>query len=134
MKEKIKVVVKEVNKEAKIIEIENDLDSLQEIVEGNIQIISHPKYDDIDIILNENGKLEQLEPTMYMPEYNDICVGNILFAGVDYEEGKTIGLTDEQCTNVLEYLKENQVNDLDLQDAYFLGIITGKLKQETEMY
>lgn len=85
-------------------EIKNELEGLQEIVGGYIEIpyLSRVFNDNkIDIIINEEGKfIEGLEPEIAVidratQDIVDIIYGNCVFASHDYE-GNTIALNEEQ--------------------------------------
>lgn len=80
----MRVVVKEIGKLGEIREIENDLSTFQEIVGGNIETFR--MTDDIIIVLNDEGKIEELQPNIGVPCHNnqtEVIVGNIFFVGVD---------------------------------------------------
>ena len=60
-----------------------------------------------DMIINEEGKVNRLQPQLAIYQDNkivDVICGNIIFASAN-EDGKTIGLTDEQIEIVKEVLK-----------------------------
>lgn len=92
------------NGELKTQEIGTELEDLQKIVGGYIEIpfISKVFNDNgIDVIINEEGKLiEGLKPEIAIVNEKqgnilDIVYGNCVFASHD-EEGNTIALTEEQ--------------------------------------
>lgn len=94
-------------------EIGNNLEDLQNIVEGYIEIpfLSQKFLEhDIDIIINEEGKfIEGMTPEIAVmkKETNtilDLVMGNCVFASHD-EEGNTISLNDKQTKIVMEELK-----------------------------
>lgn len=94
-------------------EINNELEDLQKIVGGYIEIpfLSKVFYENvIDMIINEEGKfIEELKPEIAIvgKETNallDIVYGNCIFASHD-EIGETIGLNDEQINIIKEELK-----------------------------
>ena len=105
------------NGELKEKEIGTELEDLQEIVGGYIEV---PYLGDvfvdngIDVIINEEGKLiEGLKAEIAIVSEQrgtilDIVYGNCIFASHN-EAGETIGLTDEQIqivTNELETVIE----------------------------
>ncbi|EHJ7843762.1 MAG: DUF3846 domain-containing protein [[Clostridium] innocuum] len=71
-------------------EIENSLESLQNIVGGYIETVT---LDEAVMIVNEEGKLLGLEGNRSYGA--DILVGNIVIAGVN-EDGEFIPLNGEQ--------------------------------------
>lgn len=81
-----RVVVKEPNKEAKIIKIDMSLATLQEIVDGWIEYV-YPYEADIAVICNEEGKLRGLEPNIMTERYG-ILYGTII---VCERTGKDLG-------------------------------------------
>ncbi len=101
------------NGELKEQEIGNELEDLQKIVGGYIEI---PYLGDtfrdngIDVIINEEGKfIEGLNPEIAVVDKQhgqvlDIVYGNCIFASHD-EVGETIGLTDEQILIVTKELE-----------------------------
>jgi len=94
-------------------EITNELEDLQEIVGGYIEI---PYLGDtfrnngIDVIINEEGKfIERLKPEIAVVDQVsgrvlDIVYGNCIFASHD-EAGETIELTEEQMQLVKDELE-----------------------------
>ena len=94
-------------------DIDNTLESLQDIVGGYIEIpfISEKLYENgIDLIINEEGKLIEGLKTEIIIVRNetddilDVIKGNCIFASHD-EYGNTIGLNKEQEQIVLDTLK-----------------------------
>lgn len=83
-------------KAPEIIEFSEEYGELQKLVEGYIEMPY--LFDDVDIVINEEGKLIGLEPNVYIYDDNDlvdVIVGNIVVVGHN-DEGETISLTDEQ--------------------------------------
>lgn len=92
-------------------EIKNNLESLQEIVGGYIEIPFLGKVfneNKIDVIINEEGKLiDGMRPEIALVNNNqvvDIVYGNCIFASHD-SDGNTISLNDKQKEIVMEVLK-----------------------------
>jgi len=99
MKEKkIKAIILEPNKVPEVKVIQNELDILQTIVGGYIEVVREEGF---DIIINEEGKLEDLEPNFKIYGGNDYIAGTVIFVGVDYENGEFASLTDEQIKFIL---------------------------------
>lgn len=101
------------NGELKEQEIGNELEDLQKIVGGWIEIpfLSQKFLDNgIDTIINEEGKLiEGMKAEIAIVDEKrgnilDIVYGNCIFASHD-EEGETIGLTEAQMQIVTEELE-----------------------------
>lgn len=100
MKEKsIRVIkISQSNIEAK--RIDNDLKSLQNEVEGYIEIFSCNGH---DIICNEEGKILGLSPNLYITQNNnliEILCGNLIICNVD-NNGEFASLTEEEIQNYL---------------------------------
>lgn len=101
------------NGELKEQEIGTELEDLQQIVGGYIEIpfLSRKfRNNGIDTIINEEGKLiDGMSPEIAIVDKSngtilDIVYGNCIFASHN-EEGETIGLTEEQMQIVTEELK-----------------------------
>lgn len=96
-------------------EIRNTLSNLQAIVGGNIEIpyISQELAEmGIDMIINEEGKLEDLRTSILIVDEEtdkiiDEIKGNVVFASHN-EEGETISLNDKQ----IDYLEKNIHNNV----------------------
>ncbi len=114
--EKIKAIVKKVNQEPAAMEIDNTLDSYQNLVGGYIEMIPFPNVKNVCIILNEEGKLDGLEPTLLVPEYKDVLAGN--FAVVGTKDGDTVSLSDQQIERCNKYLQKYHVSNTDMLTAY----------------
>lgn len=98
-------------------EISNELEDLQKIVGGYIEIpfLSEVFNDnEIDVIINEEGKfIDGMKPEIAViyGETNrllDIVYGNCIFASHD-DEGNTVGLNEEQKKIVMEELKTDVI-------------------------
>ena len=106
---KIKVLVLN-DLELKEKEIDNSLKALQNEDGGYIEIHCFSRKlseNNIDMIINEEGKVNRLQPQLAIYQDNkivDVICGNIIFASAN-EDGETIGLTDEQIDVVKEVLK-----------------------------
>lgn len=107
MEEKIRVIFKAPGQNQKQIELEDSFESLQNAVGGYIECIRPIKTDfNIVLICNEEGKLLDLEPNLFISN-NDIVVGNCLFAGTDGEE--IISLNFEQIKKIQNFIFENKL-------------------------
>ena len=94
-------------------EIDNSLESLQEIVGGYIEIPFLSKAfndNEIDVIINEEGKyIDGLKTEIAIvnsktKEILDVIFGNCIFMSHD-EEGNTIALNDKQIKVVMQELQ-----------------------------
>ena len=81
------------------------LESLQEAVGGNIEVVSHKNF---SLFVNEEGKLLDLPPNEIATEivkdslanYDFIAGDAVLLGGVD-DEGETLGLSDEEIVGII---------------------------------
>lgn len=114
---KITVLVKQPGKSARVSEIENTLQSFQEVVEGNIEqiplsydvLLSH--IPDICALCNDEGKINNMKANFLIGNiwngcYDVIC-GPAVFAGVEGEE--TVSLTEKQISMIKKAIKANEV-------------------------
>lgn len=104
---KLKIVIKEVNKQAETVEIEDSIVEFQKIVGGFIEVLHFS--DDILMILNEEGKLKGL-PLNFILEneiYEEQIVGNVFFASKNGVE------IDSLSTKQIEILKDMGIFDLE---------------------
>lgn len=86
-------------------EIENSLEAKQEFVNGLIQVIM---VEDIDIILNDEGKLMGLPPNRAILDDDnillDVIVGNCL-AVRHNEDGEFISINEDDIPTIEKYLR-----------------------------
>ena len=88
----IKVVIVEPDKPARVELIPNALETFQKIVGGYIECVREEGF---DIIINEEGKLMDLEPNFVIAG-GDYIAGTAIFSGVNYSEGEFKSLSDSQ--------------------------------------
>lgn len=122
-----KVVVFETNtREPVIKDIGDKLKDLQREVGGSIQIVyasEEMNNMNIDLFVNEEGKLIGLPVSGYITSNNeilDLLVGNLLFTGHD-DEGNTISLTDEQVEYVENLCKDS--DDIIVGNRFFINVV-----------
>lgn len=85
--ENIRVVVKRAGEPAEIKWIENELKTYNKLVGGWIETYS--LTDEILIVLNEEGKINGLEPNLAIPCHGgetEYIVGDIVFVSIDGED------------------------------------------------
>lgn len=107
-KEELKIVLKKVDEEPKLMNIENTLEAKQKLVDGLIEVVRIS--DDILLVCNEEGKLENLQPNL-MFDY-DYIAGDCFFVGDDYNNGNFKSLTDEQIEEVKDICSKRQFVNL----------------------
>ncbi len=116
---KIKAIIKQPFSRPYVAEIENSLESYQKIVGGRIECIDIPNTENIDIILNEEGKLDNLAPNVFLPEYEDCVMGPIVVVGVNPRQGRHIGLNNKQISDAMNYLNNNHVKSIEQFERRF---------------
>ena len=101
------------NGKLEVKEIENTLETLQNIVGGYIEIPYLGETlgrNEIDVIINDEGKfIDGLQPEIAIVDKKtekvlDIVYGNCIFASHD-EEGNTVSLDDKQILIVIKSLE-----------------------------
>lgn len=95
---KIKVVLVEPKKQARVVEIDHSLESMQEIVGGYIETFQLD--DEVFIICNEEGKLNDLEPCRaiwHEGELIEIIFGTFFICAAPWDSEDFASLTDEQA-------------------------------------
>lgn len=100
------------NGKFEIKEITNELEDLQKIVGGHIEVPYLKETftnNGIDVIINEEGNIESLRPEIAVVDnltghVFDVIMGNCIFASHD-EEGNTTELSEEQYKIVMNELK-----------------------------
>ena len=90
----IKVLLVKPNDVPRVMEIEDELETYQNLVEGYIECIYPFGDDNVCIVCNDEGKLKGLAPNRFIK--GDLIVGN--FVIVAYQNGDFISLTDKQIT------------------------------------
>lgn len=101
---KIKVLFKAPNKNFEEREINNTLEDMQKLVDGYIKVIPTDIYDKVFMIVNEEGKLYELEPNLHY--YRDTIVGNIVFVRVD-NSGNWKSISKSQISTIKKYFGFN---------------------------
>lgn len=98
--------------------IPNTLEAQQEIVGGYIECMDiHRKGDRvISIVLNEEGKLIDLEPNRLMAivgrdgnVYTDMLVGTIFIQAYDMSDGSSVGLTKKEVEEYTEIFSRKSI-------------------------
>lgn len=83
---KIKVVIKYPGEDAREAMIENELETLQKIVRGHIEVV--PFAGDLLLIVNEEGKLQNMAPNIIVLQSGgyDVIRGPVIVAKAGGEE------------------------------------------------
>ena len=101
----LRIVLKKVGENPEVMNIENTLEAKQKLVDGLIEVVSITN--DILLICNEEGKLDNLPPNLLFD--NDYIAGDCYFIGDDYKNGDFKSLTDEQIGEVKELCKKREI-------------------------
>lgn len=117
MKDKLKIVFKEVGKRPKTMYIEDTLEAKQKLVGGYIEVVPY-KYDML-LICNEEDKIMNLKPNVQFPE--DYIAGNFFVVGDDYENAGFKSLTSKEVMEVKKDLNSRtftypEIDYLDNED------------------
>ena len=90
----IKVLIKNPGRPARMVEIDNTLETLQGLVGGYIEVVLPERNNEgILMIVNEEGKLRRMEANFALGD--DLIVGTAIFIGEDGEEFR--GLTEHEA-------------------------------------
>ena len=107
MSEKLSIVICEVGKEIREGTVEDKLESLQNLVGGNIEFFDLD--DEISIICNEEGKINGLELNRVIRDEDNQIIeaiaGDFFIVGNDYKTGNLKSLTPEQIEKMTEKFK-----------------------------
>lgn len=100
----MRAVIKNIGEKGKIVEIENELEPLQKVVGGSIEVLPLPN--DMVLICNEMGKVNNLPLNFVITfgNYVDAIVGNAIFMGDSKDHTDFIDLSDEQI-ELLHYAR-----------------------------
>ncbi len=106
--DKIVAVVKFPYQKPEVVAIGKGLSPIQEVVNGNIDVVYLPDIEDIHGFCNDEGLLIGMEPNFYRPEWKDAIVGPAVFfsSGAD---GSSESLSREQVKTITDYLNANSV-------------------------
>ena len=117
-KKDIRVIVINVGEEPKVKMIPNELHALQEVVGGYIECI--PFLDKYDLVLNEEGKLNNLPPNFPIFGGKDILFGNAFITKTNHNTGNFASLTEKECEKLLRELegltRYTEDDDIDPED------------------
>ena len=111
--DKLKVLYIEPMKTPKIVEIDGDLESMQNLVGGYIEEYM-PFEDEVAIVCNDEGKINGLEPNRGIfdkeGELQDIICGSFFICYAPVESEKYLSLPDNLRKKYEEMLKEDPEN------------------------
>lgn len=101
----LRIVKKAPGEEPAVVEIDDTLEAMQAVVEGPIELVRWPG---LDLYCNEVGKLEELEPNIFLDEsWLDVICGTVFVSACD-ADGEQRSLTPDEVKTAVQRL-----NDLD---------------------
>ena len=98
----MRVVYKAPGEMPEVREITNDVESLQELVEGWIEHVKIKRG--LGLIINEEGKLHRMPPNFYLAKINGLIVGPAVFVGEAGEDFTDI--SDDDIERVMLHFTE----------------------------
>lgn len=101
---KIKVIIKNPCDDMKEALVEDELKTYQKLVNGHIETICFPNDDKITFVANEEAKLKDLLPNIYLPHYKDILLRTLVAVSVN-DDGEFESLTEKQIKKVKHYIE-----------------------------
>ena len=106
----MKAIIVEPDERPRVADIQSDLESLQEIVAGDIQVV-YPFEDPVGIICNDEGKILGLPLNRALRDANgeiyDILSGTFIVAGLTEDDFGD--LTDEQVDKYMKMYHNKEV-------------------------
>ncbi len=119
-KKQLRAVVKEPGKPAEVRMLTDEYTVYRELVGGLIETVPLPDIEGVIAVLNEEGKLINLDPNIFLPEYNDLLVGTFLVVG-DSRYGDFKSLTAAQIEQVTRYIAANDASGYERGEDEFVG-------------
>ncbi|MDO4501387.1 MAG: DUF3846 domain-containing protein [Erysipelotrichaceae bacterium] len=95
----IKGILVKAGEQPKIVEFEESLESLQSFVGGYIEMIQLTEDEDVDIVINEEGKLLGLDANrilMRNGQIVDVLVGDLIVVGANPNTGETVSVPEHK--------------------------------------
>ena len=139
-KKTLRVLIKEPDKAPYVKEIADTLEAKQEIVGGLIECVEMPDMRNVDLFVNEEGKLDNLKGNFWLPEYEDCVVGTCFMVGYNPEECDNVSITDEQVEQCKKYIENYVIPkgmdlylDFNILEPYMKNQFKKVKKQKMEM-
>ena len=105
LEKEVRILLKRVGLKPKELIIPNTLRDKQELVHGMIENV-YLKDLDVDLICNEEGKLENMSPNLTL--FCDYIAGDCFFIGDDIEHAGYKSLTDEDIEKIKVFIKQRE--------------------------
>jgi hypothetical protein len=106
MKDKIFAIVKKPGGDCEIRLVESDPKVFGGVVEGKRELIPFPAMPGVCVIFDGEAAQNKKKPNCFLPEYNDLLVGTVVFAGLNLETG-FVSLTAAQADRIEAYTQAN---------------------------
>jgi hypothetical protein len=104
---KISILLVCPNEIPKVMKIQNTLEAKQKLVDGLIEVCYLPEDNEVCLICNEEGKLNNSLPNRNIGY--DFIYGNFLIVGDDYANADFKSLTNEQIKKYKEMFGEESI-------------------------
>jgi len=108
----MKIVYVPVGKEPEVRDIDGTLETMQELVGGNIETVPYENMRGIVCVLNESGKVEGMLPNRLIFGGRDFIAGNFFVAAIGSNEDgdmNIMGLNDRQEEFVMKTVSFGRV-------------------------
>jgi hypothetical protein len=122
MKQPIFAIIKKPGGGPEIRLIEKDHKTYSAVIEGKREVIPFPGVPGVCIVIDGEAVKTSKKANCFLPEYNDLLLGTVIFAGIDFETGFT-SLTAGQAAKLEEYLAVNDAKG-------FNGSAEGRIASE----
>lgn len=108
--DKIKVLYVSPNKMPKIIEIQNTLNSMRKLINGEIDVSNALKDDSVYLICNGSKRKTDLSPNRMINQRT--IYGDFIIVGNDNEKGDFKTLTTEQINKYQEQFNQSSIKKI----------------------
>lgn len=125
----MRVIIKEVDKEPRVEEVENDLTTFQQLVGGYIEAVT--TGEGICLVCNEEGKLNNLPANF--PIGNDVIAGTAVFVSYG-NDGNFADLSDKQIEILTNFFKEVKSQMEKVKKLTIIEIATRAEKMDLLMF
>ena len=125
----MRVIIKEVGKEPRVEQVENDLATFQNLVGGYIEAVSTGQ--NICLVCNEEGKLNNLPDNF--PIGNDVIAGTGVFVAYG-NDGEFADLSDEQIEILTNFFNEVKNQMEKVKKLTIIEIVTRAEKMDLLMF
>lgn len=109
---KIKGILVKVGFKPEVIEFEESLEALQTYVGGLIEIIQFPDDEDVDIVINEEGKYNGSQLNKFIfhnGKIVDILMGDILIVGGNNLTGETVSVPEDKIEKYIKIFSKDYI-------------------------